>query len=180
MIISSRRCWRKRSRWPQPGSTSCSRSRRILTERRGIRTGLGRTIRTCRSWRLSCRAERKLDTSAQEIQESGERPERDRAIRYQRFAVVLPDERAEVAVARFEPEKIIAHAVCREAELVGRFRELRSMQFQHLQYAGVNGRDVDDEGRLSKVVKQVIKKRARFVRRVRGSRLGQRAVQGAV
>lgn len=87
------------------------------------------------------------------------------------------NKRAEVSIARFQTEQIIANAVGNDAEFLGRLLKLRSMDAHQFQLALKNTGRVDDEGRLLELMQRVEEECAGFVRRVGIVKLGQRAVE---
>ncbi len=77
------------------------------------------------------------------------------------------DQRSEVAITRFESKEIIPEAVRNDAELLGRFCELRFVQAQQFQFLAVDGRDVHNERRPAVwMMEREVEKRAGLVRRI--------------
>jgi hypothetical protein len=94
--------------------------------------------------------------------------------------MVGADQRAEVTIAGFQAEQIIADPVGDDAEFLGRLLELGPMDAQQLELTLKNTGRIDHERGVLEFIQKIEQERARLVGRIRVVKLRQRAIEWGV
>ena len=87
------------------------------------------------------------------------------------------DQRAKIAIPRFQAEQVVADAVRDDTELLGGLLKLRTMEAQQLQLALKNAGGIDDEGGLFEFIQEIEQESVRLVGRIRIVKFRHRAVE---